>query len=103
MGDLSNRLTEIGGNNTVSQPNPPPGFNFTFPPGGNFTFPAGGGLNSSIPGFDPTPNKAFTEYFTDGGNITTLNYTLWSADIMNNATIADVMDIGSSLVCAEYI
>ncbi|RYP81275.1 hypothetical protein DL770_005941 [Monosporascus sp. CRB-9-2] len=95
--ELPKRLTEIGGNNTVSQPNFPPGFNTTIPPGsGPFTPPV---FNGSGPGgLDRTPNKAFTDYFNDGGNITTLNHTLWSAKILENATIADVMDIGGGLL-----
>ena len=112
--DLPHRLTEIGGNNT-RQPfggfppgfnfTLPPGFNFTFPPGDNPFFPPGNGSGPGGPGggFDIIPNPAFTDYFNDGGNATTLNHTLWSANIMPNVTIADVMDIGGSFVCAEYI
>ncbi|GAP88085.1 putative amino acid transporter [Rosellinia necatrix] len=80
--DLTTRLTEIGGNNT-------PNSNST---GG---FPGSG---VSMPG----PNKAFEDYFNDGGSITTLNHTLWSAGIVGNATIADVMDGEGEFVCADY-
>lgn len=103
--DLAHRLTEIGGNNT-RQPFAgfPPGFNFTFPPGLDDTFPPGNGSFPGFPGlFDETPNPAFTDYFNDGGNTTTLKHTLWSADIMPNITIADVMDVRGGLICAEYI
>ncbi|KAI1378958.1 Di-copper centre-containing protein [Hypoxylon crocopeplum] len=113
--DLSTRLTEIGGNNT--------GGGFGFGPGPGFGFPGGNpsdGDNSSFPfppGFPPTNgsnpfpfpgrnrtlNKAITDYFNDGGNVTTLNHTLWSAGIMENITIADVMDPRGGFVCAEYI
>lgn len=36
-------------------------------------------------------------------NITTLNHTLWMADILPNVTISQVMDLGGDLICAEYI
>ncbi|KAI1413349.1 Di-copper centre-containing protein [Hypoxylon sp. FL1857] len=112
--NLSTRLTEIGGNNTQRGP----GFG-GFPGGGFGPFP--GGDNSSFPfppGFPPTNgsnpfpfpfpgqnrtlNKAFTDYFNDGGNTTTLNHTLWSGGIMENVTIADVMDPRGGFVCTEY-
>ncbi|KAI1338963.1 Di-copper centre-containing protein [Xylariaceae sp. FL0016] len=123
--NLSSRLTEIGGNNTASgfSFGPGFGFNFTGPSPFNFTggpppgFGAPGGSNfTSPPGFPPvangtlpfpglnrTLNKAFTDYFHDGGYTTTLNHTLWSANIMANVTIGDVMDGSSGFVCAEYM
>ncbi|KAI5918894.1 Di-copper centre-containing protein [Camillea tinctor] len=118
--NLTARLTDIGGNNTAS--------GFPFGPGSGFNFtgepPFGGGNSSNFPsppgfpgappsnpsgGFPPFPgmnrtlNTAFTEYFNDGGNVTTLNHTLWSANIMLNITIADVMDPRGGFVCAEYL
>lgn len=47
----------------------------------------------------------FLPYYYDTGaypNITTLNHTLWMADIMPNVTIAEVMDLGGDLICSEY-
>ncbi|KAI0014819.1 Di-copper centre-containing protein [Xylariomycetidae sp. FL0641] len=119
-GDLPARLADMGGNNTAAPfVIPPGGFNFTgFPPfggngsfPGNFTVPPGfppvNGTNGTgqFPGFgmNHTVNKAFTAYFNDGGNVTTLNHTLWSADILANVTIGDVMDPRQGFVCAEYL
>lgn len=42
-------------------------------------------------------------YANDNGNITTLNHTLWMAGLVPNVTIADVMDLGGDLICAEYV
>lgn len=50
------------------------------------------------------PPAAFFPYFGDnGGNETTLNHFLWSAETLPNTTIADVMDIRGEFVCAEYV
>ncbi|KAK8034866.1 amino acid transporter [Apiospora rasikravindrae] len=50
------------------------------------------------------PAGAFVPYFGDGGgNVTTLNHNLWMADILPNVTIAEVMDIHSDVICAEYL
>ncbi|KAI1169727.1 Di-copper centre-containing protein [Nemania sp. FL0916] len=107
--NLSTRLTEISGGNTPSF-SFPPGFNTSFPPGGppfgggNGSAPpfgggaGGGGFNISMPGPDPR----FEDYFFDGGNVTTLNHTLWSAGILENVTIADVMDPEGGFVCADF-
>lgn len=38
-----------------------------------------------------------------GGNVTTLNHTLWMVDILPNVTIADVMELGGDTICAEYL
>ncbi|KAI1762568.1 Di-copper centre-containing protein [Hypoxylon sp. FL1150] len=112
--DLETRLTEIGGNNTASRGGgfpgggPPGGFpgnpfapgdnsSVGLPPGFNFSAP------SPFPGMGGDPDPAFTDYFFDGGNITTLNHTLWSGGIFQNITIGDVMDPRSGLVCAEYV
>jgi len=97
------RLFEIAGNNTPSFFFPPGGFNFTgpFPGGFNFTGPPGGppgGFNFTM----PPPDKTIEDYFNDGGNATTLNHTLWSAGILENVTIADVMNPEKGFVCADY-
>ncbi|KAK3345890.1 hypothetical protein B0T25DRAFT_505972 [Lasiosphaeria hispida] len=69
-----------------------------------------GGVNvPSGDGGPPQPgglvlNTVLTDYFDDGGGaVTTLNHRLWSAGILPNATIGEVMDLGGSLVCAEYV
>ncbi|KAI3322651.1 Di-copper centre-containing protein [Xylariaceae sp. AK1471] len=93
--NVTTRLTDIAGNNTINLTLPPGGFNFTGPPpfGGGFPF------NFTM----PPPNKAFEDYFNDGGNVTTLNHTLWSAGIVENITIADVMNPAEGFVCADYL
>ncbi|KAI0435747.1 Di-copper centre-containing protein [Xylaria telfairii] len=110
--NLTTRLIEIAGNNTPVFNFPPDGFNFTVPPpfGGNGTgVPPFGGNGTGVPPFGggggfamPPANKAFEDYFNDGGNATTLNHTLWSAGIMENVTIADVMNPEEGFVCADY-
>ncbi|KAH8749491.1 amino acid transporter [Diaporthe sp. PMI_573] len=52
-----------------------------------------------------SPGPEFTEYSGDGGNVTTttLNHTLWMVGLIPNKTIADVMDLGGDLICAEYV
>ncbi|KAH9904731.1 Di-copper centre-containing protein [Xylariomycetidae sp. FL2044] len=121
-GDLETRLDAIAGNNTAGDfgfgGGGGFGFNFTGPPTGfpgpglgggngtwNFTAPPGFPPSNGsfpFPGLNRTLNKAFTDYFNDGGNTTTLNHTLWSANILENVTIADVMDIRGGFVCAEF-
>lgn len=49
------------------------------------------------------PSAALLDYDGDDGNVTTLNHTLWMAGVIPNATIADVMDLGGDLICAEYV
>jgi tyrosinase len=49
------------------------------------------------------PSDAIMDYDGDAYNTTTLNHTLWMANIAPNATVADVMDLGGDLICAEYI
>ncbi|KAI1385121.1 Di-copper centre-containing protein [Hypoxylon trugodes] len=109
--NLSMRLNEIGGNNTSSGPGfgPGPGSNFTRNPFGNGSFPLPPGFpptNGSnpfpFPVLNTTIDRAFTDYFNDNGNITTLNHTLWSANILENITIADVMDVRGGFVCGDY-
>ncbi|KAI1338254.1 Di-copper centre-containing protein [Xylariaceae sp. FL0016] len=87
--DLDTRLTEIGGSNTAGGGGQGGGS----PPGG------GSGPGGSV---TTTSTLDFVDYFNDGGNTTTLNHTLWSAGIIANATIGEVMDIGGDLVCAEF-
>ncbi|KAK8065488.1 Tyrosinase ustQ [Apiospora hydei] len=50
------------------------------------------------------PADAFVPFFgDDGGSVTTLNHRLWMAGILPNITIAEVMDIHSEVICAEYL
>lgn len=50
------------------------------------------------------PGTEFTDYFGDGGgNTTTLNHVLYAADIKANVTVGDVMDVGGTVVCSEYV
>jgi tyrosinase len=49
------------------------------------------------------PGPEFLDYDGDDGNITTLDHVLWMADLIPNATVADVMDLRGSLICAEYV
>ncbi|KAJ2996614.1 hypothetical protein NUW58_g917 [Xylaria curta] len=131
--NLSMRLTDVAGSNTPEFTFPPGGFpgNGTGPPfggfpGGNGTgppfggFPGGNGTGPPFGGFPggngtgppfgggggfvmPAPDKAFEDHFNDGGNVTTLSHTLWSAGIMENVTIADVMNGEEGFVCADYL
>ncbi|KAI8627641.1 amino acid transporter [Xylariaceae sp. FL1651] len=59
------------------------------------------GGNNTVAGRPVDPN--LINYFNDGGSITTLNHVLWSHNLVPNATIADVMDLGGDYVCAEYV
>lgn len=96
--DLENRLTEIGGANTRGSGGNPPGFTSAESDEDLLTARADGDDGELI-----TIQDEFTDYFGDGGSITTLQHTLWAANIVENVTIADVMDIGGNVVCAEYI
>jgi len=126
--DLGRRLTDISGPNIQEFPfGPlPPGTNGTGFPSFGFGAPGNGsgtGLtfdpscsdgfppislpnntaNGSMPGMPMfKPNPALSNYFNDGGDVTTLNHTLYSA-VMQNVTIRDVMDIRGDFVCAEYL
>ncbi|KAK7702785.1 hypothetical protein SLS64_009395 [Diaporthe eres] len=51
----------------------------------------------------PAPGPEFLDYSGDNGNVTTLNHVLWLAGLAPNVTIADVMDLGNNLNCAEYV
>jgi len=106
------RLTEIGGLNLPSGGPPSPSGNGTATavaltsPNGNGAClpPLGGGSGAAIGhGAGKALNKAITDYFGDGsGEVTTLGHVLWSAGILPNATVGEVMDLGGGVVCAEY-
>lgn len=49
------------------------------------------------------PSAAQLDYMGDAYNTTTLNHNLDMVGIIPNATIADVMDLGGDLICAEYV
>lgn len=49
------------------------------------------------------PSTALLDYDGDPGNVTTLNHNLWMVDLIANATVGDVMDLGGPLSCAEYV
>lgn len=49
------------------------------------------------------PSSAYLDYDGDPGNQTTLNHVLWTMGIMPNHTIAEVMDLQGSLICADYV
>ncbi len=84
------------GTNATAAASPPPPAN---PFAGNS--PGGG---TTFPFTSPSrPFPALTDHFNDGGNVTTLNHVLWSAGLIPNATIADVMDLNGPFVCAEYL
>lgn len=51
----------------------------------------------------PLPDSAFTTDNGDNGTETTAGHILWMAGIMENVTIADVMDITGNVICAEYV
>ena len=98
--DLPNRLLDIGGPNL-----PIP----VFTPGG----PTGGVNGTGVPSAPGAPQNPtdrlggtgpeFTKYFGDnGGNITTLNHNIYMAEILPNATIAQLMDVNGPLICSEY-
>jgi tyrosinase len=51
----------------------------------------------------PAPGKEWADYNGDkGGNFTTLSHVLYAADLYQNVTVADVMDVGGDAICAEY-
>ncbi|KXH55860.1 hypothetical protein CSAL01_08222 [Colletotrichum salicis] len=72
------RLTDIGGNNVAQ------GFFWSS------VRPSSLGVNAFLP------------YFNDNGNETTLDHVMSMADIAENITIAEVMDIKSDIICIEY-
>ncbi|GIZ37600.1 hypothetical protein CKM354_000104300 [Cercospora kikuchii] len=75
---LPGRLTEMGRPNT---------------PSADFN-----GANNWAP-----PGPEWTSTSGDNGPETTLNHVLWVAEIVPNATIRDVMDLGAGLSCATYV
>lgn len=76
--NLTTRLTDISGRNVPTD---------TYRQQNNF----------SLPGTD------ITDYWGDSGNVTTLNHVLWMVGLIDNGTIAEVMDIGGDVICAEYV
>ncbi|KAF4537765.1 Amino acid transporter [Lasiodiplodia theobromae] len=78
MVDLENRLVEMTGQNVASD-----------------EFITAMGLDY--------PGPEFLDYDGDEGNMTTLNHNLWTSNLLPNVTIAQVMDLRGSLICAEYI
>ena len=102
--DLAKRIKEIGGANMPPQANGilvrPPGQG---PPPECLGNLPGNGTVLPSPALPFKENTAFTHYFNDGGSNITMNHTLWSAGILPNATIADIMDIRGPYVCAEYL
>jgi tyrosinase len=49
------------------------------------------------------PGANFTDYSGDPANVTTLTHVLSMYEMIPNVTIADIMDIGGDVVCAEYV
>ncbi|GLA18147.1 hypothetical protein AnigIFM62618_005302 [Aspergillus niger] len=47
------------------------------------------------------PSASILNYDGDPSNTTTLNHNLWMLGIVPNATVAEVMDLGGHLICAE--
>ena len=76
--NLTYRLTDMAGNNTPSDE-----FNTA---------------NS----WD-APGANFTQYSGDNGTVTTLNHVLSMYEMIPNVTIAEIMDIGDDVICAEYV
>lgn len=48
------------------------------------------------------PGPEIQDFNGDPGNETTLNHNLWMMGMIPNATVAEVMDLGGDLICAEY-
>jgi len=95
--DLPARLRDISGRNVADPlaqlPNTDPaGLPVIFPP--LETFPP---LDTLV----PPPGSPLPE--GDPGNVTTLSHKLNMFGVIPNATIRDVMDIGGSLLCYEYV
>jgi tyrosinase len=76
--DLTTRLTDIAGQNVPTD---------TYLAQNSFDY----------------PSASLLDYDGDDGNVTTLNHVLWMVGLIPNATIADVMDLGGDVICAEYI
>ncbi|KAH7132381.1 hypothetical protein B0J11DRAFT_481656 [Dendryphion nanum] len=57
-----------------------------------------------IPGFPALPiPEPFKPHEGDPANVTTLGHMLMSAEILPNATVADVMDTKGGYLCYEYL
>ncbi|KAI0412994.1 amino acid transporter [Xylaria grammica] len=65
---------------------------------GGPNLPTFSGQNGTTP-----PSAAFTDYFGDGGNTTTLNHVLYMFDLAPNVTVGDIMDIRGPVICSEYV
>ncbi|KAH7305522.1 hypothetical protein B0I35DRAFT_443939 [Stachybotrys elegans] len=76
--DLPGRLTDMGGRNV---------------PRLSYVQRLGTGL----------PGREWTDYHGERGNITTLNHILSVNELAPNVTVGNVMDVGGSVVCADYI
>lgn len=76
--NLTYRLTDMGGQNTPTE-----------------AFNAANNWDA--------PGANFTDYSGDPGNVTTLTHILSMYEMIENVTIADVMDIGGDVTCAEYV
>ncbi|KAL4866978.1 hypothetical protein BDV12DRAFT_198707 [Aspergillus spectabilis] len=49
------------------------------------------------------PSPTVVDYAGDAGDTTTLNHVLWVHGMVPNVTIAEVMDLGGDVICAEYL
>ncbi|CAI4212657.1 unnamed protein product [Parascedosporium putredinis] len=95
-GDPETRHAEIGGNNEAT------GFFGApqTPGGGGFTPPFGGGFGGGMPGFARPDDVPAPEIIGDPGNETTLTHLLEMYGVVEDRTIAEVMDIAE--LCYEY-
>lgn len=57
------------------------------------------GANNS----QPLPDSAFTMYNGDNGTTTTPGHVLWMAQMADNVTISEVLDLTGDVICAEYV
>jgi len=112
--DLPTRLSQIGGPNIPSTDGPPRGGSAPSSddppppsPDGACLPPLGGPGGAALShgaGTVLSTAAGLMEFFNDeGGPDMTLGHRLWSAGILPNATVGDVMDLGGALVCAEYV
>lgn len=70
----------------------------------NRTYWIGGNNVQSIFSGSDAEHRSFKDYDGDnGGNITTLNHTLWVAGLADNIATYDVMNISNALNCAQYV
>jgi tyrosinase len=75
--DLPARLTDIGGRNLPQA-----------------SYVRRLGLN--------LPGPEWTNYHGETGSVTTLKHVLFNAGLAPNATVGDVMDVRTGVICAEY-